>query len=66
MHLSKGGVDRYAVCFDCSPPVEKGVYHRSLAWSVALVPLRGQEDIPEETVTSIKAGLAGLGRESCG
>jgi hypothetical protein len=66
MHLRQGGADRYAVCFDCSAPVEKGVYHGSLAWSIALVPLRGQQDIPEATVTRIEAGLAGLPKDHHG
>jgi hypothetical protein len=54
MHLSKAGIDKFAVCFDCSPPVEKGIYHGSLAWYIGIVPLHGQEDIPEDTVTRIK------------
>jgi hypothetical protein len=30
-HLTKGAEDRDAVSFQCTPPVEKGIYHGSRA-----------------------------------
>jgi len=60
--LAKGGVDRYAVSFQCTPPVEKAIYHGSKTWAFSIIPLHGVEDVPEAKVREIKAGLAGLAR----
>jgi len=60
--LVKGGVDRYAVSFQCTPPVEKAIYHGSKTWAFSIIPLHGVEDVPEAKVIGIKAGLAGLAR----
>ena len=59
-HLSKGAADRYAISFQCTPPVEKGIYHGSRAWSLAIIPLHGVEPLPETEENAIKAGLAAL------
>jgi len=56
-HLTQHGTDRYALWFDCTPPVEKGIYHGSKAWALAIVPLRGVADLPEAKVREISAGL---------
>ena len=37
-HLTKGAEDRYAVSFQCTPPVEHGIYHGSRAWSLSIIP----------------------------
>jgi hypothetical protein len=59
-HLTKGAEDRYAVSFQCTPPVEKGIYHGSRAWSLSIIPLHGVEALPEAKENEIKAGLAEL------
>jgi hypothetical protein len=59
--LTQGRVDRYAVCYQCTSPVEKGIYHGSKAWSMSIVPLRGEANLPEDTLREIKARLAELG-----
>lgn len=60
--LARGGVDRYAVSFQCTPPVEKAIYHGSKTWAFSIIPLHGVEDLPEAKVKEIKTGLAGLWR----
>lgn len=59
-HLTKGVEDRYAVSFQCTPPVEKGIYHGSRAWSLSIIPLHAVEALPETKEDEIKAGLAEL------
>jgi len=59
-HLTRGAEDRYAVSFQCTPPVEKGIYHGSKAWSLSIIPLHGVEALPEAKQNEISAGLAGL------
>jgi len=59
-HLTKGAEDRYAVSFQCTPPVEKGIYHGSRAWSLSIIPLHGVEALPEAKEKEIKTGLAEL------
>ena len=59
-HLTKGGEDRYAVSFECTPPVEHGICHRSRAWSLSIIPLHGVEALPQAKENEIKAGLAVL------
>ncbi|MGO8927071.1 MAG: hypothetical protein ACLQU3_09310 [Limisphaerales bacterium] len=59
-HLTKGATDRYAVSFQCTPPVEKGIYHGSRAWSLSIIPLHGGEALPEAKENEIKGGLAEL------
>ena len=49
--------DRYAVSFQCTPPVEKGIYHGSRAWSLSIIPLHGVEALPEAKEKEIEAGL---------
>ncbi len=59
-HLRKGGEDRYAVSFQCTAPVEKGIYHGSRAWSLSIIPLHGVEALPEAKEQAIKDGLTAL------
>ena len=59
-HLAKGSQDRYAVSFDCTPPVEKGIYHGSRAWSLSIIPLHGVEALPESKRTEIMTRLEGV------
>lgn len=60
--LGQGGVDRYAVSFQCTPPVEKAIYRGSKTWAFSIIPLHGVEPVPEAKLKEIKAGLAGLAR----
>jgi hypothetical protein len=60
--LAKGGVDRYAVSFQCTPPVEKAIYHGSKTWALSIIPLHDMEGLPETKVKEIKTRLAGLSR----
>jgi hypothetical protein len=61
LHLTQAAVDRYAVRFECTSPVEKGIYHGSKAWSMSIIPLRGEDNLQEERVKEIRARLAELG-----
>ena len=59
-HLTRSGIDKYAVTFQCTSPVEKAIYHGSKAWSVSVIPLRSEDALPEDTGKAIKAQLAAL------
>jgi len=59
-HLTKGAADRYAVSFQCTPPVEKGIYHGSRAWSLSIIPLHGVEALSEAEENAFKGGLSEL------
>ena len=58
--LTKGGVAEYAVSFECTPPTEKGIYHGSRARMLSIIPLHPEDDLREDAVREVKAGLAGL------
>ena len=60
VQLTRGGVARYGVSYECSPAVEKAVYHGSRAWSLTIIPLHGSDNLTAEKVTAIKASLAEL------
>ena len=60
VQLTRAGVASYGVSYECSPPVEKAVYHGSRAWALTLIPLHGKDNLPAEKVAAIKAGLAEL------
>jgi len=60
VHLTKGGVKKYALCFEGTPPVEKGIYHGSLSSSISIVPLGSEHDLPKEVLAEMKAGLEQL------
>jgi hypothetical protein len=62
LHLMKGNLKRYAVCFECTSPVEKGIYHGSHASSISLQPLGAEHDLAEGTIKEIKAGLLELAK----
>ena len=59
-HLANGAEDRYAVSFDCTPPVEKGIYRGSRAWALSIIPLHGVGALPVSKENEIKSGLASL------
>ena len=59
-HLTRAGVDRYAACFQCNPPVEKGIYHGSKAWALSLIPLSPGESLGQNESRQISTGLASL------
>jgi hypothetical protein len=58
--LTKDGVARYAVSFECTPPAEKGIYHGSKARVLAIIPLHGEEELSQAAVSEIKSGLASV------
>jgi hypothetical protein len=60
VQLTRGGVARYGISFECSPAIEKAVYHGSRAWSLTIIPLHGQDNLLADKVTALKAGLAEL------
>lgn len=60
VQLTLGGLARYGISFDCSPAVEKAVYHGSRAWALTIIPLHGNDNLPAQRLTEIKAGLAAL------
>jgi hypothetical protein len=60
LHLTKGNTKRYAVCFECTAPVDKGICHRSLASSISILPLGAEHDLAGEVAQQLKTGLLGL------
>jgi hypothetical protein len=60
LHFDQRHQPKYAVTFDCTPPVEKGIYHGTKACSVRIIPLHGQAPLPEERLHQIQAGLSML------
>ena len=62
VRLTRGGIPHYAVSFQCTPAVDKAIYHGSRAWSVSIVPLENEADLDAETLHRVKAGLAGLNK----
>jgi len=60
VQLTRGGDATYGVAYDCSPAVEKAVYHGNRAWALTIIPLRGKDNLPADKVTEIKAGLGEL------
>lgn len=60
VQLTRGGVAAYGVSYECSPAVEKAIYHGSRAWALTIIPLHGQDNLPAHKVTEIKAGLGEL------
>jgi hypothetical protein len=58
--LTRDSTDRFAVRFECTAPVEKGIYHGSKAWSLSLSPLHDETCLTEEKVKQLQAGLAEL------
>jgi hypothetical protein len=57
-HLTKAGVDHYAACFQCTPPVDKGIYHGSKAWALSLIPLGTSPSLGQRDLEQLSAGLA--------
>ena len=59
IQFSKAGAHEYAVRFECSAPVEKGIFHGSKAWSLCIIPLRDNPVVPTK-LAEIKLGLEQL------
>ena len=62
VELTRGGVAAYGVSYECSPAVEKAIYHGSRAWALTIIPLHGNDNLPAHKVAEIKAGLSELPR----
>lgn len=60
IQLSRHGCHKYAVRFECTSPVDKAIYHGSKAWSLSILPLHEQDELPAAKTDEIKAGLANL------
>ena len=60
VQLTRGAAARYCVCYDCTPDVEKAVYHGSRAWTIAISPLRSEDALRADQVAAIKNGLSDL------
>lgn len=60
VHLSGGEADRFAVSFECTPPVDKAIYHGSRTSHLAIVPLHTEAELSPETVNELRVGLAAL------
>jgi hypothetical protein len=58
--LTKGEVARYAVSFECTPPVEKAIYHGSKTRLLSIIPLHPEDELRDDAVREVRAGLAGL------
>lgn len=60
VRLMREGTGRFAIAYDCSPPVEKAVCHGSRAWRMTVIPLSDEDNVSEEMVAELEAGLARL------
>lgn len=60
VQLTSGGAPRYGVSYECSPPVEKAVFHGSRAWALTIIPLHGSDNLSADQVTALRTGLAAL------
>ena len=60
IQLSRQGRQKYAVRFECTAPVEKGIYHGSKAWLLSIQPLEPNDRLPAAKLAEIKAGLLKL------
>jgi len=60
LHFTRYGQKRFAVCFECTTPADKGIYHGSLVSSVSMLPLGDEPDLPAETIGGIHRGLMEL------
>ena len=60
VQFTRDSVARYGVSYECSPAVQKAVYHGSRAWALTIIPLHGRDNLSAEKVAEIKAGLAAL------
>jgi hypothetical protein len=58
VRLTRGHADRFAVRFECTAPVEKGIYHGSKAWSLSISPLHDEAGLSSEMIKQVQAGLA--------
>jgi hypothetical protein len=59
--LTSGTTDKFAVRFECTAPVEKGIYHDSKAWSLSISALHYQPELGEQELKQIQTGLEALG-----
>ena len=57
LHLSREHTDRYAVSFDCTPPVDKAVYHGSMSSQFSIIALRDQSELPDAKLEEIRTAL---------
>lgn len=55
VRLTKGAVVRYVLCFQCSPDVEKAVYHGSRAWALSITPIHPGDNLTTEQEAAIRA-----------
>jgi hypothetical protein len=62
LHLTRGNVKRYAVCLECTKPVDKAIYHDALVSSVSVLPLGSQHDLLAKEIGDMKSGLLELAR----
>jgi hypothetical protein len=60
VRLTKDTADKFAVRFECTAPVEKGIYHGSKAWSLSINLLHNEASLPEDMVIQLQRGLAEL------
>lgn len=55
VRLTKDAVVRYVLCFQCSPDVEKAVYHGSRAWALSIIPIHPGDNLTTEQEAAIRA-----------
>jgi hypothetical protein len=60
LRLTGASADRFALRFECTAPVEKGIYHDSRAWSLSISPLHDETSLSESQAKHLQAGLAEL------
>ena len=62
IHLTRGGLRRFAACCECTSPAEKGITHESQLTSVSIVPLGEEPDLSPVAQRELGEGLSELGR----
>lgn len=59
-HLTSGEHKRFAVCVECTAPVDKGIYHGSTASSLSVLALGDEPEISAGDLQEIQAALTDL------
>lgn len=58
--LTRRGEAQFGISYECSPGIQKAVFHDSRAWALTLIPMSSRNNLPPTKVKVIKSGLAEL------
>ena len=60
VQMAKGTAPKFIVRYECTPPVEKAIYHGSRAFALSIIPVHAEDNLHPDKVAELKTGLAGL------